>query len=293
MNSKPCKYLAIASRTTVTVLLGLVLVVAAATTASAIDCQAYSRITLNQVRVAIGKTNGGLGDGCAGATGDRWSKDTAAHFQWCQDATPEEAAAELKARRDLLLKCTAKRGKRKWPMWDAESPTTFTIVFWPPDAYGKGKCEGEGQIILKAVEAVQGDPSMLFDDAKDKYFYNSNYYHHFQHWKGIRCVLKNATEHTKAYFLEGYTGAGVATAPSDVPIAPGPIEGTELEKGPLEGTELDKGPLEGTELEKGPIAAPGPIEGTELEKGPIAAPPPAQPEQPYETKRGGGPLIQD
>jgi len=230
------------------------------------DCQVYSRITLLQVDIAIGKKNGGTGDGCSGAEGPRWSNDKAAHFNWCTDeATPEQLASELKARHNLLLDCTAKRGKKKWNTWDNKSADTFSGILnlWPPDEYGKGKCEGEGNIILKAVKAVQKDPSVLFDDTKDKFFYNSRYYHHFQHWLDIRCVLTMSTPHTRAYTLEGYTGVGVETKPRGGPIvAPGPIQGTELEKGPI-------------------IAKPD-----------ESAPPPDQAKEPYVPKRRTGPFTQ-
>lgn len=117
---------------------------------------------------------------------------------------------------------------------------------------------------MNAVKAVQSNPSILFDDAKDKFFYNSYYYHHFQHWQDFRCVLGKSSAGTRIYELEGYTGVGVKTKPQE-----------------------------------GPIVGPGPIEGTELEKGPITAnpeeskPSPGQPEQPYVTKRRTGPFTQD
>lgn len=277
MNSRICKGLGTAFLHTVAadfVLGGLVATIAllgapAGWADPVTDCQEYSAITLNQVAIAIGKKNGGYGDGCRGAEGPRWSNDKAEHFTWCQEATPEDLAAELKARRDLLLKCTAKRGKKKWPMWDVESAGTYSggfPTFWSPDEHGKFECEGAGNHILNAVKTVQNDRSILFDEAKDKSSYNSRYYHHFQHWTGIRCMLKMSTAHTKGYFLEGYTGVGVETEPRGGPVvAPG------------------TGPIEETELEKGPIT-PNPD---------ASAPPPDQPEQPYVTKRKTGPFTQD
>jgi hypothetical protein len=234
--------------------------------ASVKECQDYSRITMSQVDIAKGKNNGGIGDGCPRAKGPRWSNDKAEHFNWCQEATPEDLAGELKARHNLLLDCTTKRGRQKWYGWDDKSLFTYSggHGYYSPDESGKGKCDDQGKIILNAVRAVQKDRSILFDEAKDKHFYNSNYYHHFQHWQDYRCVLGKTAANTRAYFLEGYTGVGVATKPRE-----------------------------------GPIVAPGPIEGTELEKGPIAAtpdesaPPPDQPEQPYVTKRKTGPFTQD
>lgn len=238
-------------------------------TAEVLECQEYARITLNQVAIAIGKKDGGYGDGCPGAEGPRWINDKAAHASWCLGATPEDLAAELEARRDLLLKCTAKRGKKKWPMWDAEGAGTYSggfPTFWTPDAHGKFECEGQVNQILNAIKAVQNDRSILFDDAKDKNFYNSRYYHHFQHWTGISCVLNMSTAHTQGYFIEGYTGVGVETEPRGGPVvAPG------------------TGPIEGTELEKGPI----------VKKPEEVSPPPDQSEQPYVTKRKTGPFTQD
>lgn len=180
--------------------------------ASDSECQAYSRIALMQVAIAKGKQNGGIGDGCAGAEGPRWTDNKAEHFNWCLEADPEFVADEQKARRDLLLDCTARRGNREWYGWDADSCGTYSgglSCMSSPDPEGQGKCERQGGIILNAVKAVQNDGSILFDEAKDKYFYNSNYYHHFQHWKNFRCVLKKSAAGLNAYFLEGYTGVGI------------------------------------------------------------------------------------
>ena len=180
----------------------------------ATDCQTYSRVAVNQVDIGIGMKRGGVGAGCGGAAGPRWTTDKAEHFTWCLKVTPAERAAETQARRMLLMDCTRKRGAQKWPEWDPESWSTFSAGSggFGGSEYGRQQCNNQGNVILDAAEKVRKDPTLLHDPVKDDSFYYSKYYHHFQHWTGSRCVLKNAAAGTTIYGLQGYTGSG-ATKP--------------------------------------------------------------------------------
>ena len=125
---------------------------------------------------------------------------------------------ETEARKDALKYCTAKRRELVWPDWDTASCALVGNVscFYSPNEEGKQRCNGDGKIIMDAIQKIRADPTLLHDHARDQSLYNSRYYHNYSHWTGFRCELRvrqSGTASFKDYKLEGSTRSLDSLAP--------------------------------------------------------------------------------
>jgi hypothetical protein len=177
---------------------------------AAVDCQTYQQVASfqRQIALGLGHTVSGIGTGCEGAEGPRWSEDKGQYFTWCQSATPEERDAETQARRQFLLACTAKKAGIKAPEWDETSCSNFSggmMCGHSANAEGEGRCNADGNQIMGSVDKIRKDPSLLFDHNRDQGLNQSGYYHHFSKWNSFRCQLRPGHSGNE-YGLIGYTG---------------------------------------------------------------------------------------
>lgn len=181
----------------------------------ATPCQDYAVIASAQARHAeygIYRTSpiGPAQKSCKGfdPLHPRWSRTLADHFVWCEGgATVAQRAAELEARRAVLLRCTADREKLLWPSIDLETCSTRQQprCTSTPDAYGKNQCEQEGRNILEINNSFRRSRQVLWDYRADRVTASSIWYHQFNHWSGFRCVIRPGTAGTRSYKLEGIT----------------------------------------------------------------------------------------
>jgi len=97
-------------------------------------------------------------------------------------------------------------------MWDTRSWGTYSAGSggFGSSERGKTDCNNQGKNILNAVKRVRQDQRILWNPVKDESFYNSKYYHQFQHWKDFSCDLVQLADGSKVRSLRGYTGEGFA-----------------------------------------------------------------------------------